>query len=127
MGRVVLDSSVVIASLKSSDIHFGVASQALREGKHINFISAITLAECLHDAAVEALAGELSERIQSRMKVIDVDAEIAQRAAEIRVEHGLKLPDALICATAQIHKMPLWTFDVQQSKVVAGSRLLKTR
>jgi predicted nucleic acid-binding protein len=43
--------------------------------------------------------------------VIPVDAEIAAKGAEIRVEHRLSLGDAIIIASALVHDTELLTFD----------------
>jgi len=127
MGRVILDSSVVIASLNDRDYHHSAAVSAISSGKHENFISALTLAESLVGIKSNSVLLETSRTLQAELQVIDVDAEIADLTSKYRTQSGLKLPDAVICATASIHKLQLWTFDTKQSRVVAGSRLLETK
>jgi predicted nucleic acid-binding protein len=45
----------------------------------------------------------------STFDVIALDAEIAERAVSLRRDHHIKLPDAIIWATAQTHAMLLVT------------------
>ncbi|MGG5836174.1 type II toxin-antitoxin system VapC family toxin [Huaxiibacter chinensis] len=47
-----------------------------------------------HEAKTAAVMGAF--------EIIDVSREIAQRSVLLRVQHGMKLPDAIILATAQI-------------------------
>ena len=41
--------------------------------------------------------------------VIGVSQDIAERSVNLRTEYGMKLPDAIILATAQIHRYELVT------------------
>jgi predicted nucleic acid-binding protein len=41
--------------------------------------------------------------------LVDVDERIAERAVSLRRDHRIKLPDAIIWATAQVHGMLLVT------------------
>lgn len=43
--------------------------------------------------------------------IIDVDAELALAAAELSVEHGLPMADAMILASARRTEAVLWTQD----------------
>jgi predicted nucleic acid-binding protein len=45
----------------------------------------------------------------SSFDVIALDGEIAERAVNLRRNHHIKLPDAIILATAQVHAMLLVT------------------
>ena len=44
-------------------------------------------------------------------------ASISARALQLRKEHHLKLPDAIICATAMEFGFELWTNDTTIAKV----------
>jgi predicted nucleic acid-binding protein len=47
-----------------------------------------------------------------RIEVVPLDRTIARRAAELRAEHaGLRLPDAMVLATADLREAGLLTFD----------------
>lgn len=80
--------------------------------------------------ALSAFAlGEVLSGIHSRRKekmklisdafesVVHVDGHIAAKGAEIRVEHGLSLGDAIIVASALIHDTELLTFDEKMNNV----------
>lgn len=73
-------------------------------------VSVISRAEALtgtRDTAAIAAA----HRLFKRCEMITVSLEIADRAAIVRQQTGLKLPDALIAATALVHNLPLLTRD----------------
>jgi predicted nucleic acid-binding protein len=56
--------------------------------------------------------GEVEEATRSFLSTFDVialDGEIAERAVSLRRNHHIKLPDAIIWATAQTHAMLLVT------------------
>ncbi len=103
-----LDSSVVAAFLDRDDPHHAGADQRIRElaGREQLITSAITYAELLtgavlghHDRGV--VRGFFRDLIDA---VYPVDERVAEFAAEIRGERrSLRLPDALILATAGVH------------------------
>lgn len=121
MGRVVLDSSVVIAALNPKDKHHEVAIRNLAAGENEYLISSITLAETLTHAYQmgegDAVAGILEASVD---EVIEVSVEIAKLSAAIRGATRLKLPDALISATARKCAAELWTFDDSLAKLHEG-------
>ena len=49
--------------------------------------------------------------------VVELTPLIRERAIELRRLHRLKLPDAVICATALIEGVDLWTNDLLLSRV----------
>lgn len=52
------------------------------------------------------------------VEIVPVDREIARRAAELRSAHAtLRLPDALVLATAQLCDARLLTFDGRLSQL----------
>ncbi len=104
---VVLDSDAVVGFLDRSDALHGAADEAIRDliGDHHLLVSTVTYAEVLtgarlgrHDEAqVRGFFFELCAG------VLSVDVEIADRAAELRARlKSLRMPDALILATADI-------------------------
>jgi predicted nucleic acid-binding protein len=53
-----------------------------------------------------------------RVEIVTVDREVARRAAELRATHRtLRLPDALVLATAQLRGGRLLTFDERLSQL----------
>jgi predicted nucleic acid-binding protein len=91
-------------------------------------VSAITIHEVyrlsLQDEGRE-VAKIRKAAIERDFHVIDVDSEIAAEAAEIKVAHGNDFPlaDAIIAATAILHKLDCFTDD-DHIRRLAG---LKTR
>lgn len=45
----------------------------------------------------------------STFNIINISQDIAERSVALRQEYKLKLPDALILATAQLHRLELIT------------------
>jgi predicted nucleic acid-binding protein len=105
---VVLDSAPVVAFLDRGDALHSAADSAIRElmTKHRFYASAVTLAEVLvgahldhHDEAI--VRGFFSDLVTEILSVEPADAE---RAARLRADHrSLRMPDALILATAEGH------------------------
>ena len=70
-------------------------------------ISVITWMEVMVGAGSEVEAA--TRRFLSGFDVVAIDESIAECAVGIRRGHGIKLPDAVIWATAQTHAMLLVT------------------
>lgn len=107
MGLTHLDAGVIIGFLDGDDSHHDTARAALAEaidqGDRLS-MAASALAECLvgparrSDEAIK-LVRTVIDRLP--VSVVNLDAEIATRAAVLRAQHrALKLPDALVLATA---------------------------
>jgi predicted nucleic acid-binding protein len=110
MGLTVLDAGIVIAALDASDVHHGVSVQALREAREVGDALVVPAS-----AYAEALVGP-SRRGADAVATVDafLDAmpaavepasrEVARAAAALRARHGpsLRLPDALVLATAVV-------------------------
>lgn len=108
MGLTHLDAGVIIAFLDADDAHHDAARSALTnavDNAERLALAASALAECLvgparnGPKAVE-IVRTLIERLPA--SVVDLDANIAAQAAGLRARHrSLKLPDALVLATAE--------------------------
>jgi predicted nucleic acid-binding protein len=119
-----LDSSVIIAALNPKDKHHESAMNLDYEGYRI-LASSLSISEVMP----QAISSNVANRVKSALEAlinhfVDVDRDIAYRAAELRATTNLKTPDAIIAATAQIHKAELWTFDAKLAKVTPGARCL---
>ncbi|MDX1999107.1 MAG: type II toxin-antitoxin system VapC family toxin [Thermoanaerobaculia bacterium] len=53
----------------------------------------------------------LAAERMSRGRVVELDAELAVRAAQLGIEHRLPLADSIIFATAERHGAVIWTQD----------------
>lgn len=109
-GRVVFDTTACIYYLEhpAADPRCAVllpVVRAAQAGTVDLVVSTVTVTELLTgplragdreaEAAVRLFVGLLCT-------VAPVDLAVAERAADIRAEHGLRTPDALICATAML-------------------------
>jgi predicted nucleic acid-binding protein len=127
MGRVVLDSSVLIAMFYDGDVHFDAVANKLRDEENTYMISTISLAETLtHASGKGSRQIELIvSRIQGAMtEIVEVDQEIAIAAAKIREKTKVKIPDAIISATATLAGAELWTLDQRLAKAHKGAVLI---
>jgi predicted nucleic acid-binding protein len=108
MGTVIVDSSVLLGVLDAKDAHHVAATQALREcrirGDRV-VVPIIAFTEILVGAS---RLGEVAVRTTESFvdtvadEVSVVDREVGRRAAALRARHrSLRLPDALVLATAQ--------------------------
>lgn len=127
MAGVILDSSVLLAILNPGDLHHGAAVNQLR-GKSDSFsISAITLVETLIYAFRQSpSAGQRYKASIDRAikEIVPVDEKVALEAAKIRARTQLKVPDALISATATLTGARLWTLDQRLAKAHKGAVLI---
>lgn len=108
MGLTVIDAGVLIGFLDESDAHHDASirefESARRRGEEIA-IPASALAESMvaparnGDSSIRAVR-EFIDRLP--LVVAELNAEVAIIAARLRARHGqkLKLPDALVVATA---------------------------
>jgi predicted nucleic acid-binding protein len=109
VGLTVLDAGVLIGFLDADDVHHKAAFRALTQAQERRYrvaLPASALAESLVAPARRnpddvAAAQELIE--QFPIEIAGLDQPIAVAAAGLRARHGgrLKLPDALVVATAQ--------------------------
>jgi len=105
---VVLDSAAVVAFLDQDDALHGAADDAIRKliAEHRFFASAVTFAEVLTGAHLqhhdeEVVRGFFDDLVA---EILPVEAVTAERAARLRADHrSLRMPDALILATADGH------------------------
>ena len=116
MAIVVLDSSVVIALLDAGDAHHTAAVAGIgRARRETLVLPASAYAEILVGpsrrgpesiAVVRRFVSDLGIRIEP------LTADVAERAARLRARHGgLRLPDALVLATADALDATVLTCD----------------
>ncbi len=103
MALIVLDSSVVIAHLDATDALNAAATKALDEYAEDDLrLPASAYAECLVDPAAKGALSVARDRIGALgLRLVPIDAAIAERAAVLRGDRSLRLPDALVLATAE--------------------------
>ncbi len=108
MADVLVDTDVFIDHLRG-------AAQ-LRPGRNRLHYSVITRAELFAGNTATALASQLL----APFREVAVDRDIAERAGRVARESGLRLPDALIAATALEKGLQLSTRNVSGFDKVRG-------
>lgn len=126
VGKVILDSSVIIALFNDADEHHLAAVKALGESKNNFEISTVTLAEALSSVLSDSERFEMNNDIKRHFSPLHpVDEKVAFLASQIRAAtKAFQMPDALISATAILAKAELWTFDKRLAKNHPGARLI---
>ncbi|RBY78806.1 hypothetical protein DQ238_11410, partial [Geodermatophilus sp. TF02-6] len=88
----------------------------------------------IREPAVHHLGGrdctsesEQVRRLLGAMTEYSIDRQTADEAGRIRREAGIRLPDALIAATALIHSLTLDTRNLSDFRRVSGLRLRRQR
>ena len=82
----------------------------LLDGKQI-YLSVITELELFGKPNLSVHDNEIIEALLDGCFVVDINREIKHLYREIKQKHIIKLPDAIVAATAVYLDMPLLTFD----------------
>lgn len=124
-----LESAVIAGFLDRDDAFHPAAAARIREiaGRDRLVASVITYVELLAGAGLghqadEAVRGFFADLID---EIHPVDLAVAERAAQVRIaKPSLKLPDALILATADVHQADVViTADNRWADVLADGRV----
>jgi predicted nucleic acid-binding protein len=108
---LLLDTDVFVDHLRGA--------RMVTVGRHRIHYSVITRAELVAGNA----ATDLVATLLAPFREMPIDRPIAERAGRIRREHGIRLPDALIAATAVEHRLGVVTRNRTDFEVVRGLRL----
>lgn len=114
-------SGIVASVLVDTDLfidHLRGAHE-LKAGRHRLAYSVITRAELFAGSSATAAVVELLAPFREH----GVDRSVAERAGRIRRATGVRLPDALIAATAMEHDCGLATRNHRDFKKIHGLRL----
>ncbi len=101
--RFLVDSCVLIDHLRG---HAAATKFLEREGRAA--VSVITWMEVMAGAADEAEGATLRAFLEG-FELIAIDGPIAEEAVALRRERRMKLPDAVIFATARVHRLDFAT------------------
>ncbi len=112
MARVLFDSDILIDHLSGS-----AAIPSAFAGSSYSSISRAELYSWEH--ADERVV----DRLLDQFEEVSVDREIAEEAGRIRRETSIRLPDALIAASAIMSKRPLLTRNVRHFKKIKRLQL----
>ena len=127
MGRVILDSSILIAFYDAQDAHHSAVLNKFRDNLDQYEISVLTITEVLTApmARTKSSKSKLISAVKAAIQMVHpVTEEIAVMAGEARVATGLKTPDAIISATATLAGATLWTLDQRLAKAHKGAVLV---
>lgn len=121
--RLLLDTNVIIGFLKGEKRIVGFLGNRLNKGA-ILFVSQITRMEMLSYHGISRAEEVGIKEFLAGTQVLMLDPRVEARAVAIRREHRLKLPDAVIVATALINNCVLVTCDLDlPAKRIAGCRV----
>lgn len=125
MAGLILDSDALVALMNMNDIHHKSIVKRLFQSPEGFSISVVTYSEALVHSFDTGKEDLMVERIDSLVTdIFDVSASVARKAAQLRSTSKIKLPDALIAATAIEKGLTLLTFDEKLAKEVPGAELL---
>jgi predicted nucleic acid-binding protein len=116
--KLFVDTNILIYLLQGNH-----EIKEILEGKRIT-ISFITEMELLSFPNLSSQEKGLIEELIEDCKVINVNTDIKLSAIEIRKRFKLKLPDAIIMASALYEDIPFLTADHQFEKVDDGEIIL---
>jgi predicted nucleic acid-binding protein len=108
---VLVDTDIFIDHLRGA--------RQLAPGRHRLHYSVITRAELFAGNTATNLASVLL----APFREVPIDRTVAERAGRIRRESGIRLPDALIAATAIVHGLGLVTRNRSDFEHVRSLRL----
>ena len=122
MGALILDASVLIGLLDTSDAHHEAAVDDV-EAADLRGDELLTPASAYSEALVSfARAGRVADARDAvaamGITVTPLTAAIGEHAAQLRAAHErLRLPDAIVLATARVLDAELLTYDDRLARV----------
>jgi len=110
--KVLLDTNIMIGILKA---HPPTIALLVTEQLEFNncAISQITRMELLSYPSLEVSEKEVIQSLLANLLVLKLDESVEQEAIAFRRAYNVKLPDAIIAATAKVYRLRLLTFDQQ--------------
>lgn len=126
MGALILDASVLVGLLDSADAHHAEAIDTVEAADRAGdtlVVPASAYSEALVAFARKNRIADAREAIVAMgISVADLNQAIAERAAQLRAKHNrLRLPDAIVLATARELHAPLLTYDDQLARTAKKS------
>jgi len=113
--KYLLDTNIILGLLKS-DEKVAVLLRDLDPKTGECGYSGITRMELLGYPGITVAEATVIAEALSAMVYLPVTRAVEDTAIKVRQTTRLKLPDAIICATAIVHNVELLTFDTQLDK-----------
>lgn len=109
---LLLDTNVLIYHLKNSLTAEFTEQLALTIVAQQGYISVITRIEMLAWKGHTALSLQQTSGLIAQLPELGINEAVITQTIHVRKVHGLKLPDAVIAATALVHGLQLVTANV---------------
>jgi len=109
--NIIADTSLLI------NFFNGVAASKRFIEDRTLFVSVITEIELLSFPNLTAVGKKLIKSFLEECIIIDLEEEIKEITIELKTKNKLKLPDAIIAATAIRFDLPLFTMDKDFKKI----------
>jgi len=110
--RALFDSNIIIY-LSKREIPFSFIDKF-----DDHFISVITYMELLSYSFISETEENFTIELLDLFKILYIDREIADAVIQIRKKNRIKLPDAIIAATAMVNKLFLVTRNIDDFKKI---------
>ena len=121
---ILVDTDIFIEALKNN---FSAIDSLRNIGFENIAVSAITLMELYFGAMNKKEQGKIKSRLE-QLRVVQLDQDISKTATDLvekyAKSHGLRIPDALIAATAICQHMELLTYNEKDFRFIEGLRLV---
>jgi predicted nucleic acid-binding protein len=119
---VLLDTNIVTGLLKGDEGATAIVADAKASFAGMA-VSQITRMELLSFASLSEAEQQTVEEFLSQLHVIGIDGAIESLAIQLRRQRAMKLPDAIIAATALSRKLKLLTLDRALARSVADAAI----
>ena len=116
--KILIDTNIALYMMGGDEI-----LSTLLDGKEI-FVSVITEMELLSYPKISLTETISIKNFLKDTLIIDINEAIKEITIELRKYHNLKLPDAMIAATAQYLNVPLISSDQAFKKISSISFIL---
>lgn len=117
--KYIFDTNVIINLSKDNNY----LDQFLNSNDKVN-ISVITYIECLGFDFLNTQEENLIKLLFEGFRVINLEKTIIQKTVDLRKVYKIKLPDAIIAATAIVNNWPLVTANVKDFEKIQGLKLV---
>jgi len=103
---MIIDSNIIIYASK---LKYPSLLSFLRKNESSLTTSAICQIEVLGYHQLKKVEKQYLENFFNTIRVFPIDIDIVEKAIELKQKRNIATPDAIVAATALIHKLPLLT------------------